>query len=93
MTDPAASDRRWNNRREAWDIAVESKQDLETNDTPEMRRQIIRSATARGYWSVWMTVFEDDPDMLERLIESFPGTCADCFDDQFRPIRRIGGRC
>ncbi|BBO87500.1 HNH endonuclease [Desulfosarcina ovata] len=92
---PAASDRRWINRREAWDIAVESKSDLVNNDTPEMRRQIIRSATARGYWSIWMTVFEDDADMRRRLIEGFPGTCNACFDanNGYAPVSREGGQC
>ena len=92
---PAATDRRWINRREAWDIAVESKRDLASNDTPEMRRQIIRSATARGYWSVWMTVFEDDTDMRQRLLQAFPGTCSGCFapDNQYTPVLRRGGQC
>jgi len=92
--DPAASDRRWINRRETWDIAVESKRDLSTNDTPEMRRQIIRSAK-RGYWSIWMTVFEDDFDMRQRLIHAFPGTCNNCFDadNGYAPVTRDGGQC
>ena len=93
--DPAASDRRWVSRREAWDIAVDSKKDLANNDTQEMRRQIIRSATAGGYWSIWMTVFGNDPDMRRRLLRAFPGTCTDCFDPDkgFAPVCRDGGQC
>jgi len=93
--DKKASDRRWLNRKEAWDIAQESKSDLAESDTPQMRRQIVRTATGRGYWSIWMTVFQDDADMLRRFIEAFPGTCQTCFDsdDNYKPVHRKGGRC
>lgn len=73
-----ASDRRWNNRREAWDIAVMSKQNLAKRDFPEMRAQIVLQI--QGYWSIWMTVFHDDPDMLERILDRIPGTAKHCFD-------------
>lgn len=93
LNDPKASDRRWQNRRETWDIAVESKKDLADCDTPQMRRQIVRSV--HGYWSVWLSVFSDDPDMCKRLIEAFPGTSTDCFDasNDYSPIPRTGGQC
>jgi uncharacterized protein (TIGR02646 family) len=47
-----ASDRRWQNRRETWQIASESKQDLATLDNEAMRRQITRTAAAQDYWSI-----------------------------------------
>lgn len=93
LNDPRASDRRWNNRRETWDIAQRSRARLLTCNTVEMRAQIVDSATGRGYWSVWMTVFQDDPDMRQRLINSFDGTCAACFDAVGTPVAREGGQC
>jgi hypothetical protein len=72
--DNRASDRRWLERMEAWDDAIIARDDLHQCDTPEMRRQIVRSAQARGFWSVWMTVFADDPSMRDALCEAFPGT-------------------
>lgn len=88
--DPRASDRRWQNRRETWDIAVESKKGLEECNTVQLRKQIIETAKAKGFWSIWMTVFKNDPDMLQRFIKAFPGTCEPCFDDQneYLPIPR-----
>ena len=56
-----------------------------------MRKQITFTAIGHGYWSVWMTVFKDDPDMLRRFIEAFPGTCQDCFDSKCNPIPRLNG--
>ncbi len=91
--DPKASDRRWLNRGETWNIAQESKNDLQENDTPQMRRQIIRTAMGQGYWSIWMTVFEDDPEMKKRLIDAISGTAKECFSEgNYSPTHRLGGQ-
>jgi hypothetical protein len=91
VNDPKVSDRRLLNRRETWDIAIMSLNHLHLRDNPEMRKQITFTAIGHGYWSVWMTVFKDDPDMLRRFIEAFPGTCQDCFDYKGNPIPRPNG--
>jgi uncharacterized protein (TIGR02646 family) len=89
--DVEASDRRWSNRLQTWDIATRALERLKNLNAPEMREQIVDTARAQGYWSVWMTVFKDDPDMLERFIKAFPGT-ADCFHPTtFQPIPRVNG--
>ncbi len=55
-------------------VAIESKQDLATCDTPQMRRQIVRSAY--GYWSIWLAIFKDDEDMVKRILDdSSDGIC------------------
>lgn len=89
-----ASDRRWLNRREAWRDANEAKSDLAEADSPAMRRSIIRGAKAQGFWSVWMTVFNDDSDMLKRLINAsnFTGTAQNCFDVQGTAKAREDGQ-
>lgn len=86
-----ASDRRWLNRREAWEIAQESLRDLIENDTPALRRQIIRTVKGSAYWSIWMTVFNNYPDMLREMINAIPGTAAVCFDatNGYAPILRV----
>jgi len=95
LNDPKASDRRLINRRETWDIAERSKQHLQCCDTPHMRTQIVFTAQAKGYWSVWMTVFKDDADMLQRFIQAFTGTCKECFDPDngYAPTARVCGKC
>jgi len=95
LNDPKASDRRWRNRRETWDIAMRSKDRLQTCDCQEMRDQIEETATAQGFWSIWMTIFNDDPDMLRRFIRAFPGTSSDCFDAAagYAAVARPGGGC
>jgi len=93
--DPKKQDRRWHNRREAWEKAKRSLANLRECDTPKsleaMRDEIVSRATDKGFWSVWMTVFKNDPDMLQRLINAFPGTCQDCFDELGNPLPRSGG--
>lgn len=90
LNNPQASDRRWKNRRETWDMACLSRQNLQACDVPAMRDQIVLTATGHAYWSIWMTVFKDDADMLRRLIKAFPGTCESCFDaeDSYKPMPR-----
>ncbi|MBK9365152.1 MAG: HNH endonuclease [Deltaproteobacteria bacterium] len=69
-----ASDRRLHLRRQAWDEATISRNNLRKAPVEEMRDQILILATARGFFSVWLTVFRDDADMVDRLIRAFSGT-------------------
>jgi hypothetical protein len=62
-----ATDWRWLNRRTAWNKAQRALRHLQRSDTPQMREQIVDTAMT-GFWSVWMTVFESDRDMLRRFI-------------------------
>lgn len=91
INNPTMSDRRWNNRREAWDKAERALQHLKKYDTLSMRELIVDTATTKGFWSVWMTVFRHDTDMLDRFIHAFEGTCRACFDNQFNLVPRLGG--
>jgi uncharacterized protein (TIGR02646 family) len=67
-------------RMEIWLIAQESKHDLQANPSDEFRRQIARTATGHGFFSIWMTVLGDDVAVRKLLIAEFRGTAADCFD-------------
>ncbi|QYX32865.1 HNH endonuclease [Sphaerospermopsis torques-reginae] len=89
---PTSADLRWKERLVAVGIAQEAFSDLQKNDTPEMRKQIVRTAQGIGFFSVWMTVFKDDPEMIKRFIAAFPGTAGDCFDHEGKPIHRPKGR-
>lgn len=75
-----ASDRRWLNRREAWDMAVRAKDRLARCPSDDMKEQIIETVQAKGFWSIWMTVFKDDADMQARLIAALRGTRTEYFE-------------
>ncbi len=89
---PAASDRRWRNRLETWGIATKALSDLAELNHDAMRNIIVELAEAKGYWSIWMTVFQDDPDMLRRFIAALPGTASDCFNDDGEAVARPTGQ-
>ncbi|MBT9098119.1 HNH endonuclease [Methylovulum psychrotolerans] len=85
-------DRRWEKRREAWAKAERAKFNLSRQSSGPMREQIIDTAVSTGFWSIWMTVFHDDPDMRQRFIKAFTGTSEDCFDRRTQPVARPGGK-
>ncbi len=87
-----ASDRRWQNRIETWQIAHRAKDRLSRNDNEDMREQIAETASGHAYWSIWMTVFANDSDMLNRLIQIFPGTASNCFGINGEAIPRPNGQ-
>ncbi|WCN14765.1 HNH endonuclease [Marinomonas mediterranea] len=73
---------RFRQRMSAWMNAESSKALLNTTDTPLLRNHIANvSAKSVGYFSVWMRVFENDSDMISRLIQAFEGTAeSGCFN-------------
>ncbi len=87
------NDRRWSKRKDAWDKAARARSYLESQPSEQMRAIIVDMALSTGFWSVWMTVFAEDRDMLRRFLSCFPGTWVKCFDADFRPQRRHGGLC
>jgi len=94
LNDPKkASDRRWEHRKEIWDIAVDYEADLKEDDIQKIRERIIVAAKATGFWSIWTTVFKDHPEMLKGFIKAFPGTSEECFDESegYKAVNRVGG--
>jgi uncharacterized protein (TIGR02646 family) len=66
-------------RMEVWLIALESKSDLHLHPNDGFRRQIARTAIGHGFFSIWMTVFDDDVALRKLLIKEF-NAASDCFD-------------
>lgn len=68
-------------RLQAWAIAEASRDDLRgqpNNDA--LRGAITRNAVSEGFFSIWMTVFENDADMRSRFVQAFAGTkVSGCF--------------
>jgi uncharacterized protein (TIGR02646 family) len=86
------SDRRWQNRADAWSLAEYWRDRLAQRDGPNLRKAIEHLSAATGFFSVWITVFREDRDMLKRFIRAFKGTARDCFDPETcEPVPRPGG--
>lgn len=69
-------------RLETWAWAEAAKVDVDADPgNRALKRATVRTALARGFFSIWMTVFDSDADMRIRLIEAFAGTGdSGCFD-------------
>ncbi len=90
---PKLKDLRRYHRMQAHSKALLNKVLLENEPhSSGLRTSIAMTAVATGYFSVWMHVFADDPDMRRRFIDAFPGTARDCFDTSGNPVNRPGGR-
>lgn len=84
---PAEKDRRQNERNKVFEIALDSLADYQEGKVtyPEhidvLAKQIVRTAILGGFFSIWMTVFADEPEVLNALIDAFPGTEKEFFDE------------
>jgi uncharacterized protein (TIGR02646 family) len=69
-------------REEAWLLAQRAKGHITKQpDNDILKEQVIDTAKENGFFSIWMTVFENDSDMRNRLIDAFAGTReSGCFD-------------
>lgn len=67
-------------RKQHWTKAETALAALRRNPTDELRWSIKELALASGFFSVWMTVFKDEPRMLEIFVDAFSGTrLSGCF--------------
>jgi hypothetical protein len=69
-------------RVEAWKTAETARENVAGNPHSDaMRSMVVQLAIASGFFSVWLTIFSDDNDMVLRLVRAFPGTePAGCFE-------------
>lgn len=85
-------DKRWEKRLKDWDMSKRYKKkydsgyaDIET---------IVDLVKARGGWSIWFTVFKGCDEVRKALIDEFPGTAKNCFDQSngYEPVDRNPGQ-
>jgi uncharacterized protein (TIGR02646 family) len=86
---PAKKDKRWQNREESWATAERCRDLFESLEQADAARDLVLEvAKNNGFFSVWMTVFNDYSDIKRELIRLFPGTARSCFDADGKPIDR-----
>ena len=91
---PTRRDKRYKFRGETWLVAEDARQDYVSSGQNATIGRLITDhlAPAKGFFSVWMTVFSAHPEMLRGFIDAFPGTAQDCFDADGAALSRPGGR-
>ena len=89
---PTAKDKRWQQREEIWEIAEETLGSYEALErSPEALPLIVTAALGYGFLSVWLKVFDAYSEVRLALLDAFPGTAKDSFDDQGLCVNRPGG--
>ena len=87
-------DKRWECRFGALGYAEDAKKTYEKQKTQEGRddqiKNIIAQAKLSGFFSVWMMVFDDCSEVKKALIDAYPGTAKDCFDENGVAVNRPG---
>lgn len=84
----SSKDDRWQNRKSAWELAIRYLKDYQANSVN--LQILVDLAKGYGFFSVWMTVFQEHPIVKEAFVSTFPGTAFSCFDAAFNPINRNG---
>jgi hypothetical protein len=80
------NDKRWFHRRQTWEKANDVLQDYSGNKIA--LKTLLDLAKSYGFWSVWMSVFRDYPEVRQALINSFEGTDKTCFNAETLPLPR-----
>ena len=75
-------------RLHSWHKAQEAFKDfLELSTHPEMIRATARSCS--GFFSMWVQIFQEYPEVKKAILENVSGTAVDCYDENFNPKEEI----
>lgn len=77
---------RWSQRNLAWEEAKQSLVNYIAEPGPRHANSIAIGATGRGFFSIWMKVFESYPEVRREIIAAFKGTSIACFDAATVPV-------
>lgn len=86
------TDFRSRRRERVWREAQACRAALLRRNEAQDREFVVQVATGHGFWSIWMEIFHDMPEVKRRLIEAFEGTAQDCFDVNCDCVPRPGGQ-
>lgn len=89
--DRKSKDRRFKCRNKAYEMALNSLElwkkgkDSEVELRGLIKSEILCNAGHCGFFSTWLTVFREEPEILTELINVFPGTNLRCYDEMGYP--------
>ena len=79
-------DLRFWKRSEVYQCAVRAAKRWKSNPTEELKESTVELAKAMGFFSIWMSVFDDVPEMLLAFLDAFPGTKRTYYDADGHPL-------
>jgi uncharacterized protein (TIGR02646 family) len=74
LKEETMTDLRWMRRHEIWRIAERDRDRLLRGGNRDFRDSIVEKAKLTGFFSIWLTIFQDDAQMVSDLISAFQGT-------------------
>jgi uncharacterized protein (TIGR02646 family) len=85
-----ATDLRQDLRKEVHEIAEEVLDDYLALANTRAARLIGRTAAGYGFFSIWLEVFKDYPEVISKIILFHKGTALNCFDpaNNYAPLNR-----
>lgn len=86
---PTEADTRWRSKMEAWDKAKRSLNNWNNNPSPEMAETIAMTTTG-GHFSIWCTVFQNHPQVINAIIAEHPSTYSNTNNQNIRILRPNG---
>jgi len=86
---PTIADTRWRSKVEAWDKAKRCLINWNKNPSTEMA-EVIAMAAKGGHFSIWNTVFQQIPLVIDALIAEYPSTYTATNNQGIRRIRQGG---
>lgn len=72
-------DHRWEERKKCWELAKRYQIKYEQGNADS--ETIKDLALKAGFWSIWMHAFSEFPEVQKELINAFPGTNKNYFQD------------
>ena len=84
-------DNRWESQKAAWGLATRYLLKWKEGSVTIVE-DIVDVAAERGFWSIWMNVFAEEPEVKNAFIQNstFAGTCTSCFDAAGEVLNRNG---
>ena len=75
-------------RLNSWNKAQEALKDfLELPNHDAMIRQTARSCN--GFFSMWIQIFKDYPEVKKAILENVSGTAIECYDENYNPKEEL----
>jgi len=79
-------------RNNSWEKAIMALEDfIELLPSTHDKERLVRltANTCNGFFSMWIQVFKDYPEVKQAILENVNGTALDCYNEDFNPIENI----
>lgn len=82
-------------RNNSWEKAQEALKDflelLPVTSAPEKKHALVNLAasTCNGFFSLWIQIFKDYPEVKKAILENTNGTDMECYDENFNPKENL----